>query len=352
MAGEEGFYLSLPSNGSLLEYPDNQPNKFKIRLPTPIQLSGEGWRVGLVSISMPDSKLHLPVFTFDDQPLFQMRWKRWRDNVTKVGFANYERQEVEQVFEGIDGVAFMKSMITFMHHKQYYKNKGPHLGFHFATNDGKRTYIKFKWEGEELVTDNQDTDKTERTDGNRPALKINKNLAHIMGWVTQDAKGNYVLGPNIRQEFFTDTIPDPDPADADVLAEDALVDGHKIPAFWGGDGDYYRFSYWCNWRFINLNKAFQKLVGSASRSLFVYSDAAQSSVVGNKVTDLLREVNYVRKGRGVAYFEPLHIQYIPVRKPVLDIIETQIGETDGPLAEFKFGDGQRTVVTLHFKRTK
>ena len=72
-------------------------------------------------------------------------------------------------------------------------------------------------------------------------------------------------------------------------------------------------------------------------------------MVGNKVTDMLREINYVRRGDGAAYFEPIHVQYIPVRKPLLDIIETQIAETDGPLAQFKFGEG-RTIVTLHFRR--
>ena len=100
---------------------------------------------------------------------------------------------------------------------------------------------------------------------------------------------------------------------------------------------------------MNLNKAFDRLKGTTSRSLFVYSNAAQSSVIGNQVTDLLREVNYVRKGEGVVFFEPLHIRYIPVRSSVLDIIETQIAETDGPLAKFKFGEG-RTIVTLHFRR--
>ena len=73
-----------------------------------------------------------------------------------------------------------------------------------------------------------------------------------------------------------------------------------------------------------------------------------SSVVGNQVMDLLREVNFHHKGEGVQYFEPLHIQYIPLRKQVLDIIETQVAETTGDLA--RFGEGN-TIVTLHFKRT-
>ena len=89
------------------------------------------------------------------------------------------------------------------------------------------------------------------------------------------------------------------------------------------------------------------MIGSSKRSLFVFSDAGGSGVVGNQVTDLLREVNYKREGKGYQYFEPLHIQYIPVCKDVVDIIETEVAETKGELVQF--GEGN-TIVTLHFKK--
>ena len=54
--------------------------------------------------------------------------------------------------------------------------------------------------------------------------------------------------------------------------------------------------------------------------------------------DLLREENYKREGKGSQYFEPLFIQYISVRKALLDIIEL-----------VKFGEGN-TTVTLNFVR--
>lgn len=43
---------------------------------------------------------------------------------------------------------------------------------------------------------------------------------------------------------------------------------------------------------MNLNNAFQNLVGEKTRSLFVCSDVGSSEVVGNQVTDLLRENNF------------------------------------------------------------
>ena len=74
--------------------------------------------------------------------------------------------------------------------------------------------------------------------------------------------------------------------------------------------DILQLNVTCNWRFTNLNKAFQNVVGSISRSLFVYANVGGNAVVGDQVTDLLREVNYQRTGNGSHYFEPLHVQYI------------------------------------------
>jgi len=166
-----------------------------------------------------------------------------------------------------------------------------------------------------------------------------------MGWIQE--KGNiYVLGPNLRIEFFDDVIPD-------IQGNGDLYDSDRNRVFWNvvkktlKNADFLRLSIFCNWRFLNLNKAFESVIGRSSRSLFVYSDVGGGSVVGNQVTDLLREVNLIRRGAGIHYFEPTHIQYIPVRKEVLDIIEVQVAETTGELV--RFGIGQ-TIVTLHFKK--
>jgi len=151
---------------------------------------------------------------------------------------------------------------------------------------------------------------------NIPALHFNVDLAVKMGWLKQNETTKlYELEPNIQTEFFDDKIPN-----SRVL--DDVHDKDGKPVFWMvSEYGYLKLSIYCNWRFLNLIKAFEAVVGSSSRSLFVYSDVGGSSVIGNQVTDLLREVNLIRRGAGVQYFEPLHIQYIQVRKEVLDIIE-------------------------------
>jgi len=166
-------------------------------------------------------------------------------------------------------------------------------------------------------------------------------LALKMGWLKERSSGNYDLGPNLRQEFFTDTVPN-----LETMTRD-LKNDRDEPLFWLVEKDLFHLSVTCDWRFTNLNKACQNVVGSTSHSLFIYSDVGGSSTLGNQVTDLLREVNYQRTGDGSHYFEPLHIQYILLRKTQLDIIETRVSETTGELTEF--GEGN-TILTLHFKR--
>jgi len=67
------FYIKLPGNGSKKEYLNNKSNSFKIRLTEPIRLVPD-WRVGLTSISLPDTNGVLPKFMLNYEPLFTMKW--------------------------------------------------------------------------------------------------------------------------------------------------------------------------------------------------------------------------------------------------------------------------------------
>ena len=169
--------------------------------------------------------------------------------------------------------------------------------------------------------------------------KFDLTLAEEMGWIIKKPGQpyGYVIGPNMNYDFQGDILPPND-----------LGSFSNNPFYFSSMFSTVLLSVYCNWRFTNLNLAFHNVVGNTARSLLVYSDVGGSSVVGNQVTDLLREVKFQRTGKGINYFEPLHIQYLPVRNDTIDIIERQVSETDGDLTRFSEGE---TIVTLHFKRT-
>ena len=85
------------------------------------------------------------------------------------------------------------------------------------------------------------------------------------------------------------------------------------------------------------------MVGEPVRSLHVYSDVAGSIMVGNRVTDLLREVMYQRKGRGSVYFEPIHTQYIPLRKESCGHCRNQRGRNQWRSDQVRAGQYHRHV---------
>jgi len=66
--------VTLPSHSSQNEFPDNVSNHFKIRLPQPIRLEGQGWKVGLTAITLPDPTSQLPPFMKDDGIMFYSYW--------------------------------------------------------------------------------------------------------------------------------------------------------------------------------------------------------------------------------------------------------------------------------------
>ena len=264
---------------------------------------------------------------------------------SRVDTARSIINDVQDLDWVVDGVSFMKAIIT---HLEQQRMEMAIQGGRFTNDQGKHTYVKFKWEGEDLLIDNTNICHC-GTD--TPALTIYTKLALKMGWLRK-IDSVLILGPNLQQEFMGDQIPNmTKPADNDW---NDVTDGQGNAVFWTVRSilpDYLQLSMSCSWRFTNLNMAFRAVVGEPTRSLHVYSDVAGSTVVGNRVTDLLREIQYKREARGNLYFEPLHIQYMSLRNEVVEMIHVQVAETIGRGGDLvKFGEGH-TIVTLHFKKT-
>lgn len=50
MAGSDGFYLTLPSDGSMETFPQNTEAQFKTLLPQTVDLTDGEWQVGLTEM--------------------------------------------------------------------------------------------------------------------------------------------------------------------------------------------------------------------------------------------------------------------------------------------------------------
>lgn len=77
--------------------------------------------------------------------------------------------------------------------------------------------------------------------------------------------------------------------------------------------------------------------------LYVNSNVGEPSIVGGKMTTLLREIPY---SEDESHYEVDQLAYVPVRNGILDIIHVQVTELDDQLVNFDQGF---THAVLDFK---
>ena len=133
------------------EFPQNQSNHFKIRLHNPIRSQGSSWKVGLSSISPPDVEVHLPKLVNSNGILYTIHFiMKYPTGALKFARAHYDPNTLRAVVEYIAGVGFMKSLVTFFEQRRILNYQGPDLGSTYTATDGKRMYIKLRWDVEDL----------------------------------------------------------------------------------------------------------------------------------------------------------------------------------------------------------
>lgn len=366
---KDDFYLTLPSHSSLAEFPDNTNNNFKIRLPKLIRLDDGDWKVALASISIPDPKNALPTWLREDLVLFTISCYYVEKNNTtnKIGFeTNVKLPHIKQHVDlsVMTGHTFLRGLVEHMRKIIIETRLYPHW-LTGSPTDAKVFHPEFIVGDNDIILDTSKIQFTEfgtgKTSFKNPGIWIHKTLAYEMGWFEDDLHESdpqfaIKLGPNLSIKLNGPEIPATDDIKSHFTSDGQDSGVTHSNRYWiiprWGDGrlmDYIRLSLSVSWRFINLGFAFNNVFGPSTRSLFVYSDVGASNVLGNEVTDFIREVNYERKGNGSYYFEPTHMHYIPLRKALLDIIQIQVAEGSGSLVQF--GQGV-TTVTYHFKNER
>ena len=332
------FYVTLPSDSSKTEFPDNQPNSFKIRLPHPLRLEGTGWKVGVASVSLPEAPRKM---NLNETFLFRIGWITLVDYQTEFyddGQVMVKETDFEtppktgtELFNAVRDRYLWHMNDQSSENQRFHKKGDPHQWTYSVMERAKDGVGRI---------DNSRTSTTIQIN-NSPRyvkLSIGLELAKAMRWVkmgTVNGQPQYVLGPNVRKEFNNNTLPKA----VDVLQP--MVDGDEM--YYKIDDDGLHLSSFINWVFMDLDGSFERAFGSNLRPLYLYSNVMRSMVVGDRVVDLLMEIPYSLKER---YFLPNAEQYMSVRGDTMDIIETKVTEHDGSLVNFALGV---TTLTLHFK---
>ena len=371
--------ISDPTN----EFPKNANNSFKVRLPERLSLPGEGWHASLMSLTVPDKGQSNAVIATDPHTKvvkFSLTYltRKWVTGLYR--FVEYKTKdygvELEDVMSSKQSVTtgsmFWKRVMQEVHNKvmQSLLNEQEAA---LLFNADQRPIVSVKknwmprmtWKDDVLVLhaipkeDALKSDKTKTT----TTFMMDLGIAERFGFVQQlQGVVGYVLGPNLQFTFPTVTYTNqtqPDSTDPAARADYNWNGDHFLavqPTDLTSDimdqvfevnGKRLHLSRMVEWQFNNLNASFEKIVGTSKRTVMVYSDIVESTVVGSGKYPLLREVQLLRTGEGESTAEPLHHQWIKVRGNQLDIVEVEIADTSGPLTILPPG---KTIVTIGLKQ--
>ena len=110
------FYVTLPSHANRREFPNNQANWFKIRLPCPLRLPGSQWQVGLSAISLPDTRVNLYDLVKKDGYILSTSWdqttpKKGGGTQSEIGTARTIINDIKDLVWVVDGGSFMKATL-------------------------------------------------------------------------------------------------------------------------------------------------------------------------------------------------------------------------------------------------
>ena len=371
------------------EFPKNANNSFKVRLPERLSLPGEGWHASLMSLTVPDQGQSNAIIAADPHTeviKFKMSYviRKWVTGMYR--FAEVKTVdcvlELEEIMNASQIVAtgsqFWKRVMQEMHNKIMHNVMAEQMRWLVAEPD-QRPIVSAKqnamprltWKKGALVikalpqTDVLKADKKAITD-----LFINLDIALKFGLVVEKTSQNktwYPLGPNMQYTLPTKTYDSTtQPAGNQFRRaynwEGAQYMGVNPTLLFGNTGSivndplqvvthggvkFLQLSLIVEWQLNNPDASFEKVVGTRKRTVMVYSDLVESTVVGSGKYPLLREVQLLRTGEGESTAEPLHHQWIKVRGNQLDIVEVEIADSSGPLTILPPG---KTIVTIGLKQ--
>ena len=215
--------ISDPTN----EFPNNTNNSFKVRLPERTTLAGDRWHASLLSLCVPDhgqsngviaSDPHTQVIKFN---VTYTTRKYVIDRYRRVSFKTddytIELEDIMNANQSVtSGSRFWKRVMQEVH---------------------KKVMTKRVYEQDYALI--YDADE-------RPVVSVKKN------WM-----GEHYVGQQ------------PSDLTSDVMDQLFMVRNKRL-----------YLSLLVEWQFNNMDAAFDKIVGTTRRTVMVYSDVVQSTVVG------------------------------------------------------------------------
>ena len=368
----EDLRLTTVSDATL-EFPHNQNNHFKVRLPRPLDLSEEPWAMSLWSLSVPDGAVEQPLgkdtefvclFAGIKARLWNVKKGKYRSHTVNTWIQHVAR--LGEIFKTHPktGVEMWQRVHQIMLEQQTHDLQADRAMSSWRVQQPDKWFPTIRWDGEDMILE------ANRTLFYQPTVRqsqilISLKIAQLFGFMKQDPKTKaWSIGPNLIPSYplFNYTGHDITSAvtglkgptrralvtlDVDNTAPE--VDWFRLPDFYPGVEDVpcVELSSALEWRFIRLNRSYEQFLNRDT--VMVYADAVQPNTVNGVKVPLLRSVQLNHSGEGRLTVEPVHREWIPLNGQTLETLEFQLATPSGPLIEFPPG---QTLVTVGLKPIK
>ena len=377
------------------EFTENTNNDFRVRIPDGLRLEGKGWHVALLSLTLPNREGPVGSFVFGTGDSVA---RIYYNVVHFTGTLNQPRDDYSllpnshsvtgpEVSSANSGVAFWNKTMQLFNEDMVSNT----LRLRKTTADSQdptpMVYLKqsmcpsFYWDGEDLIIRRR-KDCTDRN-AVKPAIYSSFDIAYEValqwGFVKVDAKGKVLPGPNLQMNIFQDEITSSNPlrTTSMALAGVSTLNGKALHAVRNLDMPqlprvkesgtnetntvwYYqvtedkllekwvRLTGYVEWRLTNLNATYDTIHKHKGKTVMVYTDLQQSTIVGATKAQLLRQLVVKEGGQeGHTYSEPLHLEWVPVSTRQTDSIHVQLADVNGALLKLPSG---KTLVTIALKQ--
>ena len=356
------IYVTVPSNAGGHEFETSNSNiNFKVRLLERLRLKGDNWQVALASVSLPSGntvygylKGRFPnnvVLGVKGAMLSYVEKDEIPSSTNPYKYAAVQGQvTMHDLLLGSDitnGYALVQNLLVMLNNRMnlarttkiqqlqsagtgVYRVKMTHV-LSQGQNPGQNNEM-------EQLNQFYDTNITISAgyQSSQIYTMINAELCYLMGLT--DGPTTRRLGPNMRVTF----------RDSEFIN---LTDALELDYPYGLTNSRNRqmkLKGNVNWNLYGMHSGwFEREFIRSSQTLRVFSNANASSIIGNQVSDVLREVSFSGSKHGELYFEPQHRQYLPVRQQEFEILQIIIDDLAGKSP--KLGVGTTSVV-LHFRQ--
>ena len=368
----EELRLTVTSKPTL-EFPQNQNNQFKVRLPDPLVLPDGPWALSLWSLAVPDGAVDKSLGP-DDDLFFVATGQIMQLGVIRRGkyTASLNTQWIQVELRLSDlyatrpstGVDFWKRALQVMEERRMER-----LAYWRARNNRhvqqpEVWFPTFRWDGEDLILE------ADRQVYYQPATRKRQfilplKMAQLFGFMKQDPTTKaWKIGPNLIPSYPSFEYTGHDIGSTvhprikgptqralvtlDVDDTDPEVDWFRLPHWHPRVENVHsvELSAALEWRFVQINRSyeqFSKVLSGTNDTVMVYSDVVQPNTVNGVKVPLLRSVQLNQRGQGQRLVEPLHREWIPLNGNTLEVLELQLATPSGPLIQLPPGP---TTVTL------